>query len=584
MRQKLWKSFLALADSPNVNQDIGTMLTAIRLLVWFTVLNVALCATLVIGIAIAASEGSEAIGKMGFGQYSAILVLMALMMILTVFVPIRTAGMFHSPQMGRYLDQIVLSGITPMRYMFGRIVGVNLLFGLMTAATLPYLVFSFSLGGMDLIYLIRGVVALWCYSNMICLVTMAGATMTNEILNTLRMILLFLFFSYLSMMPYIQGAGLSPMRLILDPFFQEFGSSTAKQMYTIVWRIGGMTIEIGPSTIFFLCQPLWIGLTLLYLLLGPLHCIGLPNSTFGAVVMPGDNKRRSLFRRHRALLRRSALCFFYENRPEWLAKYEIALRWGGLLVSLMLAAGIPLFCMHFFSKQLEAKPFVIMSVVAVALFTSLAAFMFSGDLLTEKTEVRLGRITATAGAVDTVAFVFFATLLILFAFGLPQIRYWISGTDWLDNACDEHLLPRIIWLAPTLWLATMTFYGIFRWISMTRLSRAVSAVLAQFAMAGFILLPYVPHLIFSAMAETGADVSQSLRSFAGFCTYVSPLSLAVSVVDLMRGERISEYITMHSSVGLVMTILVYAVAATVCCFFAYRRHQNLNPWDNKQVQ
>lgn len=63
-----------------------------------------------------------------FGSLLGLLLCGGAMAAVTLLVPLRQTGLFLAPRIGRYFDQIVLSGISPLRYMAGTIAAQNLFF------------------------------------------------------------------------------------------------------------------------------------------------------------------------------------------------------------------------------------------------------------------------------------------------------------------------------------------------------------------------------------------------------------------------------------------------------------------------
>ncbi|MEZ5330164.1 MAG: hypothetical protein R3F19_34390 [Verrucomicrobiales bacterium] len=75
---------------------------------------------------------------------------------ITIFVPIRV-GPIMGPRVGRYFDQIVLSGISPLRYFSGKVLSQNVFLAVIAMAAMPYLVLCVSLGGISAKYALLGV-------------------------------------------------------------------------------------------------------------------------------------------------------------------------------------------------------------------------------------------------------------------------------------------------------------------------------------------------------------------------------------------------------------------------------------------
>ena len=62
-------------------------------------------------------DNQTVIAELGLGRLLAGSIFLALTTFVTAFVPVRTAGVFYGPRLGRYFDQIILSGIKPWRFL-----------------------------------------------------------------------------------------------------------------------------------------------------------------------------------------------------------------------------------------------------------------------------------------------------------------------------------------------------------------------------------------------------------------------------------------------------------------------------------
>ena len=155
-----------MADSPTFLRDRATLLGPFRLGTWFLVINATLLglgslSIFVFAAVLAGDRGaSVTIDRLGFGQYVACMLMLGLGAICTLLVPLRAAGILTGPRFGKYFDQIVLSGISPVRFLSGKILAQNLFLILLLAASLPYFSFSMSLGGTKFSFLLYSVLAL----------------------------------------------------------------------------------------------------------------------------------------------------------------------------------------------------------------------------------------------------------------------------------------------------------------------------------------------------------------------------------------------------------------------------------------
>ena len=92
-------------------------------------------------------DNQTVIAELGLGRLLAGSIFLALTTFVTVFVPVRTAGVFYGPRLGRYFDQIILSGITPWRFLMGKVLGQQAFFATVVAVSLPYFILCLSFGG-----------------------------------------------------------------------------------------------------------------------------------------------------------------------------------------------------------------------------------------------------------------------------------------------------------------------------------------------------------------------------------------------------------------------------------------------------
>src|SRR5262249_53939783 len=65
-----------------------------------------------------------------FGQLLALILLGGAAALATFLIPLRPATVFWGPRIGRYFDQVVLSGISPLRFVIGKATSQNLFLGL----------------------------------------------------------------------------------------------------------------------------------------------------------------------------------------------------------------------------------------------------------------------------------------------------------------------------------------------------------------------------------------------------------------------------------------------------------------------
>lgn len=250
----------------------------------------------------------------------------------TLLVPLRQTGLFLAPRIGRYFDQIVLSGISPLRYMAGTIVAQNLFFALILFMMVPWFTLALSIGGMHFGTFLGNLFLIWLYSMLLAVSTAALSLYVTEPLAFGAVTLASLFLSVLSLLPIPLQPGLvTPVPALL--------ASVPQLMLAAAPMFGS---QIGYTETFVLTTVVMSAVIvagLLQLHFGPLFGLIRDNSAFGEVVHEGDNrlKRRFRFRLH--IQRPSELAFFYQNRSPLLSRWEGLIRWGGSLLLLGSVAG-----------------------------------------------------------------------------------------------------------------------------------------------------------------------------------------------------------------------------------------------------
>ena len=65
-----------------------------------------------------------------FGQLLGLILMGGATVFATMLIPMRLGTVFMGPRIGRYFDQIVLSGITPLRFLIGKVTSQNLFLAL----------------------------------------------------------------------------------------------------------------------------------------------------------------------------------------------------------------------------------------------------------------------------------------------------------------------------------------------------------------------------------------------------------------------------------------------------------------------
>jgi hypothetical protein len=271
--------------------------------------------------------------RFSYGELLGPLLLAGVVAVLTLVVPLRFCGVLMGPRLFRYFDQIVLTGISPLQFLIGRVVSQNLYLVLVLFLLLPWLVLVLALGGLDWPIFLCNLVLVWLYCNMLSMLMAWLCLYMPEwialgVLGGSAAVCCGLGVAPLSGQPAV----LTPLPALLHPLLVGYSEAMS----------GEFVVRSYPS-IFLSCAGamslVFLG-ALLGVHLGPLWGLIRENSTFGEVVFAGDNrlKRRLRFRHH--IQRPSELAFFYQNRGGWLRNCEGLIRWLAL-VAVMTGLAVP---------------------------------------------------------------------------------------------------------------------------------------------------------------------------------------------------------------------------------------------------
>ena len=129
-------------DSPSYGQDRANLISGFTIGVTGLLLNGAVLMLLLpLMIDPNDSDFRELTGNIEFGQLLAIMLLGGATAFATLLSPLRLVSVFWGPRTGRYFDQIVLTGITPFRFVIGKATSQNLFLALVLFLLLPWMVY-----------------------------------------------------------------------------------------------------------------------------------------------------------------------------------------------------------------------------------------------------------------------------------------------------------------------------------------------------------------------------------------------------------------------------------------------------------
>lgn len=409
---RLWRKFFT--ESPTYGRDRANLISGLTIGTAALFLNGAVL-MLVLPLLFMPDAPSlqRLTDNLGFGQLMALVLLGGSSAFATLLIPLRLATVFFEPRIGRYFDQIVLSGISPLRFVIGKATSQNLFLGLMLFLLLPYLVLSLTLGGVDLGFFAAGLFLVWLYCLSLALATLWISLYVNEFLAAAFVIGLASIICLLGSMPFqIQPFVLSPFPALFNPVYTTIPET--KFRVAQEFRLVFASCALGMSA--------FIVSALFAIFLGPLYGIIRENSTFGEVVRAGDSRRKRWFRFRLHIQRSSELAFFYENRSDRILRYEGLVRWGiGFWGMVGLSAAAYFLVVETLRRILIARGAsygagvywletslhgAVLTVHAVGL--ALAVLLFSHAKNTTYLRLPLLRgFTAEVSKLDTAAFLFF---------------------------------------------------------------------------------------------------------------------------------------------------------------------------------
>jgi hypothetical protein len=507
LRQRLAHWF---EDSPTYGRDRANLISGFNigiagLLLNFTVL------LLVMPLLLDPDDRSfrELSENLEFGQLLALILLGGATAFATILIPLRMVTVFWGQRTGRYFDQIVLSGISPLRFVIGKATSQNLFVALILFLLLPYFVLSITLGGVDLVTFLAGLFVLWLYCIALAMVTIWAALYFNELFAALLVIWC---------AGWLCGLGCIPMQpqpFVLTPF-----PVLLQPVYASVSNLDGeVTRAFWPM--FFACTGGIIGvigLSLIAIHLGPLYGIVRENSTFGEVVRSGDSQRKRWVRLRLHIQRPSEVAFFYENRSPLFLRNEGLLRWGfgfaALSVSATIACALFIYAFSYSVRRGVTHTWFAYEFHAFMLTIHGFSLAFAVIAFSHTKNTTFLRVPFVFGwkvqvsRLDTIAFLLFSGLSLAAAFLIPR---------WFDQ-----------WSAPQ----GVTLFSTHQTQGSRTVDFARVAVEGQvaFFIAGLVIYAWQRLLCLYAWMRSSAVLIVAALYFFGIC--LMPLLIGAMALEL----------------------------------------------------
>lgn len=313
----------AATENPSFDQDLGRVLSPLRLAFWLSLLNLA-----ILGISASflisfrndpAMHGM--LNRHGLGTLLLATTQLALAVFYTLLVPIRVTRIIDGPRADAYFDQVVTTGISPLRLFLGQWASTQIFILTAAAATLPYVLLFICFGAESWMRPMLNFGLIILYANLLLILTIAMSCITNDWSAVGAIYFMFGLAALFEFAPVNSSYMLwTPLRDILAPFLQD--------LYGKPYSASFFGIGLPPL---LLKLSFWSLLALLsgaVVLMGPRHVFRRGYNNFEGIVLPGDSKKSMMFRKRKIQNRQIQLAFFFENRPQWCLRHDALIRAG----------------------------------------------------------------------------------------------------------------------------------------------------------------------------------------------------------------------------------------------------------------
>ncbi len=561
-----------LGNSPTWERDASAITSPLRMGSWFLILNLLIIGAMAGLYKVFASVppgalASQALADLGLGWLFACAIFLALTLFLTFFIPIRVVGAFFTPRLGRYFDQIVISGVSPARYVAGKVIAQNVFLLFVLAVSLPYFLLCLSFGGVSFGYVAICFIALWLYVNLLVVAMLAASMILSETWALVIVIGGFFLSALIGFFPASPHPfNLTPIAVISSVGYQDHiqpnlnMGKLLKNLYE--GSFSGLTLFQSHWMLYFLEASILILLGLLAVALGPINCLARGVNTFGEAVLPGDKQRSTWAKRRLGLRRLGELSFLYENASRAWKDRDFRRRWMLRELVFVLTIGVGLIWLYWPSMSVRFYRFHFQLALLGCL---LNGFLFIDTWVSSR--LRQGKWEA---APLNALFYGFNLLLIFAAFGWWPWHQMLDADPlhWQDSnipygylgAWQQNL--RAIGL---LIVMAATFYATLFWYS-TRVANKFFCWLAGIAIYGVIAL--LPNWIWNFVDSISAE--NDILPTAPVLELCSPFK---ALESLRNDGRFIEVET--ARLGLWACVAWHVIAATLFVWLGWRKHRTL---------
>lgn len=418
-------------DNPTAEHDARNILASPKVGMWLGAegLLIGLMCTLAFFLFPTEERGfRQLLAGMGSGPYLLTTALLTLTAFLTLIVPLRASGLLEGPRWRGYLDQLITTGMSPMRYYAGKWATSQPFFLALLGASLPFVVLFGLLGGADWSWVLLVYALLYLYCNLLLATCCGLGAMMHEVPALLVTLSIFIWAGIIACTPAPSAlALLSPLRVLVQPMVDSLSGAKAGTFGSLY----GPAILFGASIPWALyAATVWLALIAVLVvtcLLGPLHAFVPGLNNFGAVVLPGDRKKFFLRRFRPFVARRVELAFLFENRSQRLARWALPLRSLQQMVVLLVVL-VATFGFLFHPELLANTPLevvMVLHIMVVSICLLAALFVFSTGRVQALIHFELAGRRLPIVLLDALMFVIFLGALVV-------AHVLAFSTSWTD--------------------------------------------------------------------------------------------------------------------------------------------------------
>lgn len=281
--------------------------------------------------------------RVPIGRIIFVLTAASVMLFLTLVLPITLNGIFSRERRERCFDQVVATGVSPLRLLLGRGMASLAAMAFLTLSAMPFLLFGVASGAVPASELLMFLVVLAVYLTGLTAWMLSRAVAFDDLIVPTLMSLTILIGHLIALSPIPTViAAASPLRMLLDPIQQAMGLATISGWYPEGILFGQ---RLPAATLCCIYWMLIAGFSLFSWCIGPDHVLTGGLASFDAVALgSGSRARATQTIVGRSLLRQVQMAFLYENLPARLRRLEPLnheiFRLGACLCLMALTLGI----------------------------------------------------------------------------------------------------------------------------------------------------------------------------------------------------------------------------------------------------